>query len=160
MVSITFSNDNTSQRNHNRHYSRFKITEISCLRCGVCCRKYQPRLTADEITQLALQFGVSFPEFINQFTDHRWPGTQSFLLRQQNDACLFLEAPVKNRASMCHIQTFKPSCCRSWNADLNKPECQEGLKNRFNLVVDSRGRISGDQVDLEKFEKYVDSLIS
>ena len=160
MVSITFSIDNTSPSSRKRRYSRFKIAEIPCLRCGTCCRKYQPRLASDEITKLALKLGVSLPEFIEQFTDRRWPGTQSFLLRQQNDACTFLAAPDKNQVYLCRIQAFKPGCCRSWNADLHKPECREGLKNRFKLVVDSRGRITGDQLNLDTFEKYVDLLKS
>jgi hypothetical protein len=41
---------------------------------------------------------------------------------------------------------------------LECPECQEGLRTRWNLTIDSSGRITGLQQHLEAFEKYVNSL--
>jgi Fe-S-cluster containining protein len=158
MVEETVPDKNLDQNNRNRCYSRLKIAEVPCLCCGVCCWQYQPWLTPAEIEQLAGRFCVSVSEFIGDYTDRRWPGTQSYLLLHRDGACLFLAVSPATRQSLCRIHAFKPASCRAWNSSLYKPECQAGLKNRFGLSVDSQGRIFGDQPDLAAFEEYIGSL--
>jgi Fe-S-cluster containining protein len=160
MVEETVPDKSLNQNNRNRRYSQFKISAIPCLRCGACCRSYQPWLTLAEIDQLADRFGISVSKFISDYTDRRWPGTQSYLLLHREGACLFLEASPGTRQSLCRIQAFKPACCRAWNSSLYKPECQAGLKDRFGLAVDPQGRIFGDAANLSAFEEYVMSLKS
>ena len=115
--------------------------DISCLCCGTCCRKYQPRLTADDVTLISKKLGLPSQQFIQDYTDHRWPGTQSFLLIHKNEACVFLEYFLEKGISLCRIHSFKPACCRDWACGLIKPECQEGLKNKFGIKVDSSDRM-------------------
>lgn len=158
MVDKSVPDRSLDQNNRNRRYSPLKISEIPCLRCGSCCRSYQPWLTLAEIDQLADRLGISVSRFIADYTDRRWPGTQSYLLLHRDAACLFLEVSPAARQSLCRIQAFKPACCRAWNSSLYKPECQVGLRNRFGLAVDPQGGIFGNQADLSAFEEYVTSL--
>lgn len=104
-----------------------------CLRCGVCCSKYQALLNLQELQQLADGLAISCEEFKDKYTDHRWGGTESFLLRHQDGACIFLAREENSRLTYCSINSFKPSDCLAWSPDPDKPECREGLKNQNNL---------------------------
>lgn len=102
-----------------------KAASFPCLRCGVCCSKYQALMNRTEAQQVADGLGISFEEFLDKYTDHRWGGTESFLLRHQGGGCIFLSRDAHNLAT-CSINSFKPSDCSAWAADPSKPECQEG----------------------------------
>ncbi len=158
MVEKTSAEGDSLFENRNRRLSIFKLTDVPCLRCGTCCRKYQPWLTAAEISILATYLGDGIDQFIDKYTDRRWPGTQSFLISQRNGACLFLQDEPSGRQSLCGIHTVKPACCRAWNAGLYRPECQYGLKTIFGLEVDRQGCISGPPDLIRAFEAAIKGL--
>ncbi|RPJ60900.1 MAG: YkgJ family cysteine cluster protein [Dehalococcoidia bacterium] len=106
-----------------------KATSFPCLRCGVCCSKYQALMNRTEAQRVAEGLGISFEVFLDKYTDHRWGGTESFLLRHQNGGCIFLSRDENNLAT-CSINSFKPSDCSAWAADPSKSECQEGAGKR------------------------------
>lgn len=98
-----------------------------CSRCGVCCTKYQVRLGLAEAQHIAYKLGIGWDEWLNLYTDRRWPGTASFLLRHCNGACVFLEQTKVHNVTLCLIQSFKPSACRDWMPSLYQHDCREGL---------------------------------
>jgi uncharacterized protein len=132
---------------------------ISCLCCGTCCRKYQPRLTADEVRLISAKLEISAETFIKDYTDHRWPGTESFLLIHKNDACLFLQNDTARNISLCSIHAFKPACCWDWDCGIEKPECQQGLKTKFGINVDASGKVEASPEQLNQLKEHL-QLIS
>jgi Fe-S-cluster containining protein len=103
--------------------------EFTCFYCGVCCSKFQPQLSQEEAEILAEKLGVSWELFVEKYTDSRWPGIQSYLLRQKEGACVFLEC-TSDGLKLCQIHSFKPDCCLKWKAGPYKDECLEGLRTR------------------------------
>jgi Fe-S-cluster containining protein len=97
-----------------------------CLRCGTCCSKFQALLDIHEVEQVASGLGISNDAFISKYTDPRWGGTQSVLLRHQDGACIFLVRERETNLTSCSINSFKPRDCEAWAAHPDKPECTEG----------------------------------
>jgi Fe-S-cluster containining protein len=118
---------NSTETNSNESSSGFV-----CLCCGTCCTRYQPRVSLEEVNSIALNLKITAGDFIKKYTDHRWPGTQSFLIRQVNSTCSFLKPSADGKLMLCSIHSFKPSCCLEWQAGANRLECQEGLNKRWN----------------------------
>jgi uncharacterized protein len=131
---------------------------ISCLCCGTCCRKYQPRLTADEVRLISNKLGLSSETFIKDYTDPRWPGTESFLLIHKNAACIFLQDDSSQNISLCSIHAFKPACCSDWACGLEKPECQQGLKSKFGIKVDSSGQIETSPEQEQQLKEHLQKI--
>ena len=104
-----------------------KKGEFACFHCGVCCYVFQPQVNLNEAQALAKKLGIKWEVFKAEYTDPRWPGTQTFLLRKENGACIFLKK-TPDGLSLCRIHSAKPSCCSEWQAGLDKPECREGLR--------------------------------
>jgi Fe-S-cluster containining protein len=127
----------------------------SCLCCGTCCQKYQPWLTPDEVTEIAGKLDITPQKFLVDYTDHRWPGTESFLLVHVNDVCIFLKTTPETKLKICSIHSFKPACCRAWTAGRQKSECQKGLKELFDISVDSKGNLAATEDQLKKLAKRV-----
>jgi Fe-S-cluster containining protein len=119
---------------------------------------FQPRLSLDEAKAIAAKLNLGWEYFISEYTDPKWPGTQSFLIRKNQDACLFLKTDTVSKQSRCQIHTIKPACCREWKQGLNRPECQQGLKTRWGLVVDTDSQICGTTEQLAELEAYIDAL--
>ncbi len=109
-----------------------KELSIPCFRCGVCCTRYQVRLSLVEARQIADDLGFDWDEWLDRYVDQRWPGTDSFLLRHCNGACVFLERIEARNVTRCLIQSFKPSACREWTPSLYRRDCQEGLIKQGN----------------------------
>jgi Fe-S-cluster containining protein len=131
------------------------LVTMQCICCGTCCSKYQPRLSLAEAQLLAQKLGISWEQFKDNYTDSRWPGTASFLLRHQNGACIFLQFSPSSKQKLCLIHDFKPECCLDWQAGWEKPECRGGLQNTWQLTVDSAGRVCGDPERVEEFEAEI-----
>lgn len=118
--------------------SRIRVTDnqsyadFVCLCCGTCCSRYQPRISLAEVDSIAKNLNITADQFIKHYTDRRWPGTQSFLIRQANEACLFLKPSTDGKFKLCSIHAFKPNCCLEWQAGASREECQEGLNKGWN----------------------------
>lgn len=144
--------------NTRQHLCQLKLEEFPCLRCGTCCAKFQPHLTLSEARDIADKLGVSWENFLEKYTDHRWPGTRSILIRHRDRACIFLTDSSDKKQRLCLIHNFKPACCRDWHSGPERPECREGLKTKWGLTVDAAGHIAGDGPGLKAFEKFIQSL--
>ena len=132
---------------------------IPCFRCGVCCTRLQVRLSLVEARRIADELGIAWGEFIERYTDHSWPGATSFLLRQVNGACIFLEHQEGGNKASCLIHRFKPSSCREWTPSLYRRECREGLAKYWGLMVSPSGQLQGTGERIKRFQSYVESLI-
>jgi uncharacterized protein len=126
-----------------------------CLAYGMCCIKYQPCINESELIAISGYLGIETEEFIKNYTDHRWPGTTSYLIRHNENGCVFLKEISGSRLKLCSIQQVKPRCCREWDAAINKNECRQCLKQMFNLIVDENGRIAGNISDINNLLNYL-----
>ncbi len=133
-------------------------TVFPCICCGVCCSKYQARLELTEAQNIADRLGMSFDKFRDDYTDTRWPGKDSYLLRQKDGMCVFLKQETGSEIKHCRIHNFKPAACREWEAGLNKKECREGLSLYWRLSVNSLGEIAGLAKDLARFQSFLKTL--
>lgn len=131
---------------------------IPCFRCGVCCIKYQVRLNLVEARRLADRLGLAWDEFRARYVDRHWPATESFLLRQEDGACVFLERGGGLAVSSCLIHPFKPLACQELTCSLSRPECQEGLARDWGLTISPAGRIRGPKETIQRFRSFLNSL--
>ena len=99
---------------------------IECFHCGICCTRYQPPLSDEDIETIAGKLGLSPSDFLSNYVQTTVAG---YLLRQTEKGCIFLEWDGENSAN-CGIYPFRPEACRNWVASLSRSECQEGLKRR------------------------------
>jgi len=136
-----------------------KELSILCFRCGVCCTRYQVRLSLVEARQIADEFGFDWDEWLDRYVDQRWPGTDSFLLRHCNGACVFLERIETRDVTRCLIHSFKPSACREWTPSLYRRDCQEGLVKYWQLTVSRSGQLEGAKEKLRDFHSFIESLM-
>jgi hypothetical protein len=81
------------------------------------------------------------------------------LIRHENGRCIFLQLSPDKQQLLCRIHSFKPSCCLEWKPSLRQPECQEGLKRRWNLTIDPSGKIGGPRANLEQFAQSINLSI-
>ena len=116
--------------NRDRPSSSQQSSDFVCLCCGTCCSRYQPRISLAEVDTIASNLNFTTDQFIEQYTDQRWPGTQSFLIKHVNSACVFLKPSENGQLKICSIHAFKPACCLDWQAGADRQECQEGLSKK------------------------------
>ena len=131
--------------------------DIPCFRCGVCCIRYQVRVSRAEAQQIAEQSGITLDEWLERYADKRLPGVESVLIRQQRGACVFLERTGRNQRG-CSINAIKPASCQEWKAGLQRWECQEGLLKYWRLKVDTAGKLKGSDGELSRFRAFLKSL--
>jgi uncharacterized protein len=129
---------------------------LPCFRCGVCCRAYQVHLEEDELEQLSRDLGLSRRHFVKDFTDPRWPGEKTFLLKHENGGCVFLQN-INERITGCRIHSFRPRACREWSAGSGKKECRKGA-GLWSVEIDEQGNFTGDTGKVEKFKQFLDTL--
>lgn len=87
---------------------------LECQRCTACCRwPGQVRLTAEEITRLAVFKGLAESDFIQQYTRLTLDRRGLALMDKANGECIFLDGED------CAVQPVKPQQCRDfpnlWN---------------------------------------------
>jgi hypothetical protein len=143
------------KNNRKRRIYKLKISELPCFYCGICCSKFQPRLSSTAAHNLADNLGISWERFLADYTDLHWPGTRSFLLRQLNSACIFLSSADQRKRTICAIHDFKPSACLEWKPGITRPECLEGLTKVWDLSVNSAGEICGSKEKIEDFKGLI-----
>jgi hypothetical protein len=131
---------------------------VPCFRCGVCCAKYDVRVTLTEAQDIADELCCPWEEWLERYTNHSWPGSESFLLRHSGGACVFLEHVGGSNITRCIIQPFKPLACREWNSSLYHRDCQEGLIKYWRLTISPLGQLHGSDYDLERFHSFLESL--
>jgi Fe-S-cluster containining protein len=122
------------------------MNDTSCFRCGVCCVKFQVRLSSDAAVKLAAKLNLSLPEFIARYTDPRWPGENSCLIKRKNGACIFLERSGRMLTG-CRIYAFRPQSCREWQAGPDKAECRIG---RMSLLKNLKSQNSNRKTTSQK----------
>lgn len=131
---------------------------IICFRCGVCCTKYQVRLSLIEGRRIADELGLAFDEWLERYVDKYWQRPDSFLLRQRNGACVFLKQVKGSNKTCCLIHNMKPTACWEWTPSLYRKECQEGLAKYWNLTISPSGQPEGSEEKLRDFRSFLNSL--
>jgi len=128
---------------------------VTCFRCGVCCVKYQVNVSLIEARHIADELGLDRDKFVELYTDPRWPGTNSLLLRRDDGGCIFFRPSDGGREGSCTIHAFRPDSCRDWTPGLYRPECRDGLAKYWGLAVDSRGNPAGDEERIKCFQSFL-----
>jgi len=100
-------------------------TPVSCYRCGICCTRYQPPLTSQDIDSIASALGISASECLSRYA-LKVPTKEGYLLKRAEEGCIFLARDADGEAC-CLIHQSRPQACREWTPSLAKPECREGL---------------------------------
>ncbi len=113
----------------------------------------------DEATGIAARLGLSWNDFLKEYTDPRWQSQHSVLLRQTLHGCLFLDQPVGSVFGLCRIHAFKPKCCREWQAKIWKKECRQGLSKFWGLCVDEDDCITGQPEEIAVFQNLLPIFI-
>ena len=98
--------------------------EIECFRCGICCMRYQPKISPEELENIAGYLSLTPDEFVSKYVMVTKIG---YLLRQSHGACIFLEPEAGGNRNNCSIHDSRPAPCRDWTAALSKQECLDGL---------------------------------
>jgi Fe-S-cluster containining protein len=132
---------------------------IACFRCGICCTEYQAIISVEEKQRIADKLEITPEDFQSRYTDKRWPGAESFLLRKLNGSCIFFERIEGSKATRCRIHAFRPSSCVDWVPSLYRRECRRGLAKYWGLVVDSSGHLEGPAIKIREFRDLVESLV-
>jgi Fe-S-cluster containining protein len=101
---------------------------VPCLRCGVCCTRWQPQIDAREAAAIARGLGVSVAGFYRDYLEDDSRKRGLHLLRRSEERCIFLRNS-QGHAS-CAIHSFRPEACRQWVPSLARPECREGLRGK------------------------------
>lgn len=139
--------------------SRKSAFSIACLRCGECCTRYQVRMDAAEAARIAGDMGISLERFIEIYTDSRWPGRRSLLLRHHEGRCIFLDMGSRDLGTAaCIIHPFKPSSCREWDSSLGNPECRVGLMKISGVFTGQSSEVISPEEGLELFQAHLDAL--
>ena len=99
---------------------------MECIRCAVCCTRYQAMVSPDEAEQIASYLSIPKSRWVDLYSDPRWPSSKNYLIRYVDGACIFLK--YANKVSRCEIQPIKPICCREWIPSTENDECREGLR--------------------------------
>jgi Fe-S-cluster containining protein len=128
------------------------IPDITCFRCGECCRRYQAPFNRLEAARLADYLDLSLEDFLTAHADPRWPGVDSFLVKHQGGGCRLLRQ--QGREYLCAVHEVKPQACRDWAASFSQPECRRGLKEHWGLTVGEDGEPQGAPEDTEAFKEY------
>ena len=131
---------------------------MACFLCGVCCTKYQIRLTFIEARRIADEMDLAWEDWLSRYASQNCPGSDSFLLRRYNGTCVFLEQVKGSNIARCLIQPFKPFACREWNSSLYQRACQEGLAKYWGLSVSPLGQLEGSDQDRRYFRSFLESL--
>jgi Fe-S-cluster containining protein len=126
------------------------FSAIDCFRCGVCCVRYRPPVTCQEIVCIARNLGISPEEFTLRYL-RTVPGTGLQLIQNSEDKCPFLTWEGTGERAYCAIYDVRPAACRDWEAKLSKPECRKGLARlKASEVLLLAGEIYQSGPELEK----------
>ena len=99
---------------------------MECFRCGICCQRYQPRVTQKEVKKIAAALGMANDEFLSSYVQTT-PQGDAFLLQSSGQSCIFLRGGRRTGRATCAIYSVRPKASRDWIPSLSRPECREGL---------------------------------
>ena len=99
---------------------------VECFRCGVCCLRYRPTVSPEEIKKIATALGIAADEFFSTYVRTTAKG-DGFVLGSSEEGCIFLSWEEASGKAICAIHAFMPKACRDWIPSLSRPECQQGL---------------------------------
>lgn len=99
---------------------------IECFRCGICCVRYRPKVTSEEMERIAQKLSMSIDAFISAYV-RAVPTKEAYILQSSADICPFLRWDEGGAKATCSIHPFRPEACRNWVPSLSRPECREGL---------------------------------
>jgi Fe-S-cluster containining protein len=131
---------------------------IPCHRCGVCCQRWQPLVTAAERERLAAYLGITAAEVEQTYTTPYPFDDDARLLRHEGGGCVFLTWDGDGR-SACSVHPARPDACREWLASLARGECVDGLA-RFGSAdaVLSVTTLYPDSAEQHAFERVARGL--
>jgi len=132
-------------------------TAITCFRCGICCVKYNPRITVAEAENIAGALGISLEEFQDGYVDGSWFEPGYFLLESHDGPCIFLEQGQGDKIASCLIHPVRPQVCRDWEAGWHRRECREGLSRYWGLSIDPSGELRGPPAKIREFRSFLRS---
>ena len=135
-----------------------KGNSFGCFLCGICCSRYQVRLSLNEARNICDRLGCDWQQFVLYYTDQRWPGEKSLLIKHKNGACIFLKRSSGQPVAICNIHRYKPSSCVEWTASPFRRECREGLARYWGLQTNPEGQVTGEPDKLMRFEGFMASL--
>ena len=123
--------------------------EMPCLRCGVCCRKWQPLLDDEEVAAVAGGLGIPLDIFRRDHIETYPVKANIYVFKRIGKACSYLK--YEGSTASCAIHSFRPQACRNWTPDLSRKECQEGLtlRSEGGLLLPSQLGVS--QEDLTRW---------
>lgn len=136
----------------------FADKDIPCFRCGVCCSRYQVCLSLVEARRIADELALDWDKWLERYTDSRWPGGGTLLLRQGEGGCVFLEHAGDAGKTICRIHHVRPAACQEWMPGLHRKECREGLARYWGLAVNPSGQLEGPAEKLRDFFSFIHSL--
>ncbi|MGD9889992.1 MAG: YkgJ family cysteine cluster protein [Dehalococcoidia bacterium] len=115
------------ERIYDGEISRFvEASAIPCHQCGVCCERWQPSVTDEEIERLAGFLRIDAASLRDSYTVEYPFDDAVRLLGQTDGACIFLRRQPSGR-NLCAVHPARPDVCRSWTASLDRRECVDGL---------------------------------
>ena len=95
-----------------------------CFRCGICCQRYQPWLTFQEMEEIAQKLGITGEEFRLKYIQTN-PKNGALMLRHSGNGCISLSR--EEGMATCTIHPFRPTECRNFTPSLSHFVCREGL---------------------------------
>jgi Fe-S-cluster containining protein len=134
------------------------LNGIPCFRCGVCCREFDVRVTAGEVTQIAGSLHLELEAFLQGFTYHPKYWSDIYLLKKVDEHCVFLEEGRNPHEFLCSIHAFKPSSCWQWTPSLDRRQCITGLQQYWKLTADASAQFTGSDQDLKAFKTYIEKI--
>ena len=132
------------------------LASIPCFCCGICCTKYQVRLSLIEARRINDRQGLLWDDFLRRYIDQYWPEAENFFLHNENGKCVFLGDLEDNHMRRCLIHPVKPLACKEWNPSFYRSECREGLARYWGLMVNSSGNLKGPEQNLRDFYSFVE----
>jgi Fe-S-cluster containining protein len=126
-----------------------EATAIPCHRCGVCCERWQPLVSSEEMDRLARYLGTSVEGFLAAYTTAYPFDDVLRLLRRDGRGCVFLDRDATGRA-ICTVHPARPDSCRQWTASMDRRECVDGL-DRFAAGVVPLAVVYPDEAERSAF---------
>jgi uncharacterized protein len=81
---------------------------IDCTACANCCRHTIVDIATDDIGVIAQYLGMTSDQVTRMYTDPDTRDPSSRVLRNRNDACVFLDG------NLCMIYEARPAACRDF----------------------------------------------